>query len=148
MTYATTGEANFVVASYSQFGVPLLVDQFRREYKLSSRATNGQLGADLLQVADNSNHVYLQCRIKRVARERRLELLRTEFGRESLAFPRPGSNLILVPSTDYLQLRSRGLKNGDFTFSLPVLPDEQQMTVKIVRPRAHNANTAEMICSV
>lgn len=148
MTYAATGEANFVVASYSQFGVPMLVDQFRREYKLTSRATRSQLGANLRQVADDSNHVYLQCRIKRVTRERRLELLRTEFGRESLAFPRPGSNLVLIPSTDYLQLQSKALHNGDFTFSLPALPNEQQMTVKIVRPRAHNANTAELVGAV
>lgn len=148
MTYAATGEANFVVASYSQFGVPMLVDQFRREYKLTSRATRSQLGANLRQVADDSNHVYLQCRIKRVTRERRLELLRTEFGRESLSFPRPGSNLVLIPSTDYLQLQSKALHNGDFTFSLPALPNEQQMTVKIVRPRAHNANTAELVGAV
>ena len=149
VTYSHARGVGDAIENYMQFGVPLLVDALGREYKLKSNGSlDDVIGADLHQFADTSKDIRLVLRIKRTTRDKRIVLMQSDLGRESLRMPKPGVVLELTMSSEYEQLAKRASANQHYPIELPEIPKSQSVVVRSIRQRSANAATAELLVTL
>lgn len=128
-------------ASTSQFGAGQLVDDDGREYRLAGDASDGSDGTSLDLLPGNAyfntkpGSIFLQVRIKKYSKSKKLQLLRSS-DKKRILFPQPGEVVTLR--------ESRGLLNArGVSESVPT-----DLRVRALFPRGVGSSTAGLMLSV
>lgn len=142
----TIGDA---IENYAQFGVPVLLDAYGREYKVKGGESMEQLvGADMRLMTHNADEIKLVMRIKKVTKEKRREMMQHENTREALRVPKTGTELELTVSREYSYLLKKARANKKHPLELPSIPPSQMVYVRAARQRSVGAATAELLVTL
>ena len=144
MTYDTNPFGEGTIDNYSQFSIPILVDEYGREYKPQLRNDSSVQLEEFLVLRNSSFNSRMILRIKKTSRTKRKELIKTKEGRISLSMPSPGDVVVLQPSSDYIATSKLLVKYRNMPSSIPQLPEVQRAVVRSVRLRENGSSTAEV----
>lgn len=124
------------VANQQQFGPGQLVDEYRREYRVTPRSSNAEdplPGPGYFE--QEARDMMLQVKVKKHGIQKKRELFYSDH-RAQLFFPQPGETIVLQETRQLLN--ARGLRQ----------PSRTVLRVKAVWPRGHGASTAAVLVSL